>query len=207
MMVIGVTGGVGTGKSTVAAMFKRLGAVVLDADAIAHQVMEPTRPAWRRIVKAFGSGVLHDDRTINRTRLAAIVFQDASRRRRLERIIHPPVLREIRRQLRQLRRARRAPAVVLDVPLLIEVGAHRGVDALVVVTAPPQIQRQRLQRTSGWSHEQIRARVAAQWTLSAKVALADHVVDNGNGVATTRTQVTRLWNQLVRASSKRARSN
>ena len=206
MVVIGVTGGVGTGKSTVAGMFKRLGAVVLDADAIAHQVMEPTRPAWRRIVKAFGAGALNDDHTINRARLAAIVFRDGNRRRVLERIIHPPVLRELQRQLRRLRRSRRVPAVVLDVPLLVEVGAQRWVDALVVVTAPPRIQRQRLQRKYGWSDADIRARTSAQWKLSAKVALADHVVDNGNGVATTRTQVNRLWNQLVRASSKRARS-
>ena len=198
MVVIGVTGGVGTGKSTVAGMFKALGAVVLDADMIAHQVMEPKRLAWRRIVKVFGRGVLNDDESINRRQLAGLVFRDDDSRRRLERIVHPQVLREIRSRLRRLRRSRKVPAVVLDVPLLVEVGAQGLVDALVVVTAPPQIQRARLKDTHGWSDEEIRARVAAQWELSAKAALADDVIDNAGGVDATRTQVKRIWNQRVR---------
>ena len=198
MLVIGVTGGVGTGKSTVAAMFKRLGAVVLDADAIAHQVMEPKRVAWRQIVGAFGEEMLNEDQTVNRKRLAARVFHDEPARKRLEQIIHPPVLRAITRELGRLRRARWHPAVVLDVPLLVEVGAHRLVDALVVVTAPPQLQRQRLRRQHGWSEEEINARIAAQWELSSKADLADYVVDNSDGVDATRTQVKHIWNQLTR---------
>ena len=200
MIVIGLTGGVGTGKSTVAKMFRQLGAVVLDADALAHQAMEPTRPAWRSIVKVFGNGVLNADRTVNRRRLASLVFSDARRRRQLERIIHPVVLRQMKRALRQLRRARAVNAVVLDVPLLLEVGAEGLVDALVVVTAPPQAQRKRLQRAHGWSDEETTARIAAQWVLSAKAALADYVVDNSNGVKATRRQVRQLWKQLVPAN-------
>ena len=103
MLVIGVTGGVGTGKSTVAGMFGRLGAVVLDADALAHQVMEPKRLAWRQIVKTFGEEILNDDQTINRRRLAATVFRDEPRRRRLEEIIHPQVLRLMKQRLHRLR--------------------------------------------------------------------------------------------------------
>ena len=196
MVVIGVTGGVGTGKSTVAGMFKRLGAVVLDADAMAHQVMEPKRLAWREVVKTFGEGVLNDDQTINRRRLASLVFSDEQSRRRLEAIIHPRVMREIRRRLHRLRGSRRIPAVVLDVPLLVEVGAQDLVDALVVVTAPPGVQRERLKRQHGWADEDTRARMGAQWELSAKAALADHVVDNSDGVDATRTQVKRIWDQL-----------
>ena len=197
MVVIGVTGGVGTGKSTVAAMFKRLGAVVLDADAIAHHVIEPKKLAWRNVVKVFGSGILQDDQSINRQALAAIVFCDPQRRAQLEAIIHPHVLRRIREELRRLTRSHRVRAVVLDVPLLLEVGAHEMVDALVVVTAPPDVQRERLTRTHGWTDEAVRARMAAQWDLSAKVAMADHVVDNANGVDATREQVKRIWNQLI----------
>jgi dephospho-CoA kinase len=197
MLVIGVTGGVGTGKSTVAQMFRALGAVVLDADAIAREVVEPQRLAWRRIVKTFGDGVLNDDRTVNRAQLASRVFADPARRRALEDIIHPQVLRRIKQQVHRLRRQRRVKAVVLDVPLLLEANAQDLADAVVVVTAPPEAQRRRLRQQHGWSEEEIAARRGAQWELSAKVALADHVIDNGGSVEATRTQVKRLWNRLV----------
>ncbi len=205
MVVIGVTGGVGTGKSTVANIFKQLGAVVLDADAMAHQVMEPKRLAWRQIVKTFGEGILNDDQTVNRRQLASVVFRDEQGRKRLERIIHPQVLRVMKQQLHRLRRSRRIKAVVLDVPLLVEVGARSWVDALVVVTAPPEVQRERLQKKYGWSDEETTARMDAQLELSAKVALADHVVDNADGVDATRTQVKRIWNQLVPLSRRISR--
>jgi dephospho-CoA kinase len=197
MVVIGVTGGVGTGKSTVARMFRELGASALDADVIAHRVMEPGKPAWRRIVKAFGKRVLNPDRTVNRTRLAAAVFNDPEERRRLESIVHPPVLREIRRALARLRRERKTRSVVVEIPLLLEVGAEKLVDVIVVVTAPAEAQRRRLKQQRGWSDKEIRARAKAQWDLPAKVALADAVIDNGNGVEATRTQVKRIWKQRV----------
>jgi dephospho-CoA kinase len=197
MIVIGVTGGVGTGKSTVGNMLKRLGAVVLDADAIAHQVMEPKRLAWRQIVKTFGDEILNDDQTVNRKRLARLVFHNDQNRKCLEQIVHPRVLRDIKQQLHRLKRARRIRAVVLDVPLLVEAGAHRLVDALVVVTAPPDVQRERLKHKRGWSDEEADARIGTQWDLSAKAALADYVVDNSDGVGATRTQVKRIWDQLV----------
>ena len=211
MVVIGLTGGLGTGKSTVARMFQQLGAVVLDADALAHEAMEPRRLAWRQVVRAFGEAVLNPDQTINRGRLAQRVFRDGQARRRLERILHPQVLREIRLRLGRLRcpstslrtpsrarvEGRRARAVVLDVPLLIEAGAQRLVDALVVVTAPPEVQRRRITNRRGWSEEETEARIAAQWDLAAKAALADYVVDNSDGVDVTRTQVKRIWKRLV----------
>jgi dephospho-CoA kinase len=190
-------------------MFRQLGATVVDADVLAHQVMEPRRLAWREIVAAFGERMVNDDQTIHRKRLAALVFRDEHARRRLERIIHPRVIREIKGQVRRLQRSRRIPAVVIDVPLLVETGTEDIVDALVVVTAPPDVQRKRLQDQHGWSHEEIDARIAAQWDLSAKVALADYVVDNSDGVDATRTQVKRLWEKLVphhRSSSTSRRS-
>ena len=202
MIVIGVTGGIGMGKSTVAGMFRQLGAVVLDADAIAHRVMEPKRLAWRQVVRAFGERVLNEDQTIQRRRLAEIVFSDDAARRRLERIIHPQVLREIKRELHRLKRSRKVVAVVLDVPLLIEAGAHHLADALVVVTAPPEAQRARLKDKHGWTDAEIDARAGAQLDLSAKAVLADYVVDNSDGVDATRTQVRRIWNLLERAKAR-----
>ena len=195
MVVIGVTGGVGTGKTTVAKMFKELGATVLDADVMAHQLMEPKRLCWRRIVERFGEKVLNEDQTINRRRLAAIVFHDAQQRRELEALIHPPVLRQMKQRLHGLRRLRRIPAVVLDVPLLVEADAQGMVDLLVVVTAPPDVQRERLRRRYGEAQEG-EARIASQMELSAKVALADAVVETGGTLDATRTQVKRIWEQL-----------
>ena len=205
MVVIGVTGGFGTGKSTVAKMFQELGAAVLDADAIAHQLMEPKRLAWRRIVEVFGEEILNEDQTVNRQRLGAMVFRDETRRRQLEAILHPQVLRQIKQHLHRLTRLRRVRAAVLDVPLLVEVGAQGLVDALVVVTAPPEVQRERLARKYGGAHD-VEARIAAQWDLSAKAALADYRVDNADGMETTRTQVKRIWEQLVPNRRHRSRT-
>ena len=194
MLVIGVTGSVGTGKSTVAAMFARRGAVVLDADRIAHDVLQPGRIGWRRTVRAFGSKIVKVDRTIDRSALAQIVFTNAPARRKLEAIVHPLVLGQIRRELGRLRRAK-ARAVILDVPLLLETNAHRLVDAVIVVTARPAVISTRL-RARGWTEMEIRRRRRAQWEVSAKEALADVVIDNSQGLATTRTQVTRVWQKL-----------
>ena len=206
MVVIGVTGGVGTGKSTVAKMFRQLGAVVLDADAIAHQLMEPKRLCWRRVVECFGQEILNEDQSINRRRLADIVFRDAQRRRDLEAIIHPAVLRQIKQRLHRLGRSRRIRAVVLDVPLLVEVDAHGMADVLVVVTAPRQVQRTRLAHRYG-DPEEVDARIAAQMEVSAKAALADFVVDNAGTLDATRTQVKRIWEQLVPSHRHRSKSS
>ena len=198
MVVIGVTGSVGTGKSTVAKMFQELGTMVLDADVMAREAMEPKRLAWRRIVEAFGGQVLNEDQTLNRTALARLVFSDPQARQRLEHIIHPQVLRRIKQQLHRVtRRPRMVPAVVLDVPLLVEVGAQALVNVLVVVVAPPEVQRERLTKKYGWTAEEITQRIEAQLDVSAKAALADYVVDNADGLEHTRRQVRQIWHQVV----------
>jgi dephospho-CoA kinase len=194
MIVVGITGGVGTGKSTVAKMLKELGAEVIDADRLAHEAMQPRRAAWRRIVRRFGRTILTPDGSIYRPALGRLVFRDAKARRRLEAIIHPEVIRRTTIRVAQLRRQGRARVAVLDVPLLVEAGMHQLVDLLLVVRAPRSVQRRRL-KARGWSDHEIRRRVAAQWTLSAKVALADVVIDNGNGLLKTRKQVKDLWNR------------
>ncbi len=196
-VVFGVTGGVGTGKSTVARMFQELGAVVLDADVLAHRLLEPKKLAWRRVVTAFGDRVLNEDQTIDRRRLAEAVFTDEAARRRLEAIIHPQVRRDIRRHLHRLARSRRVKAVALDVPLLFEAGMEDLADVVVVVTAPPEVQRRRLREKFGWTDDELEARMQAQWALPAKAAAADVVVDNGDGVEATRTQVRRIWTSRV----------
>ena len=195
MIAIGVTGGLGTGKSTVARMFGELGAEVMDADAIAHEVMEPKRVAWRRIVERFGEGVLLEDRTIDRRALAAMVFGDDGARRDLEAIVHPQVLQEIKRR-------RGLKAAVVEVPLLVETQSQGMVDAVVVVTAPPDVQRERLSK-KGFAPDDADKRIAAQASESAKVALADYCVDNSRDLERTRKQVRQAWHQLVEANKRR----
>ena len=206
MVVFGVTGGVGTGKSTVARMCKELGAVVLDADVMAHQAMAPRRLAWRQIVKRFGDDVLNEDGTIDRRALAAVVFSDAAARRALEAIVHPQVLRMMKQQLHRLRRRRGLPAVVLDVPLLLEAGMQELADVLVVVTAPAEAQHRRLRAAHGWTEEETAARIAAQWDVGAKAGLADEVIDNSGSVDATRTQVKQLWKQRVSRNKRSSTS-
>ena len=196
MVVVGITGGVGTGKSTVARMLKALGAEVIDADELAHEALRARRAPWRRIVRVFGRTVLNADGSIDRHALGRRVFQDARARKRLEAIIHPYVIRQTRARLAQLRRATRVRVVALDVPLLLEAGMRRLVDLLVVVNAAPPVQRRRL-KERGWSAREIDQRVKAQWKGSAKGALADVGIDNTAGLLKTRRQVADLWNRYL----------
>jgi dephospho-CoA kinase len=199
MIVIGITGGVGTGKSTVARMLKELGAKVIDADELAREALRPRGVGWRRVVRAFGRTILNADGSIDRHALGRRVFHDARTRRRLEAIVHPYVIRQTRARLARWRRAKRVRVVALDVPLLLEAGMRRLVDLLVVVNAAAPAQRRRLQQARGWSAREVAQRVKAQWTVSAKAALADVVIDNGAGLLKTRRQVADLWNRhLVR---------
>jgi dephospho-CoA kinase len=197
--VIGLTGGLGTGKTTVARMFRALGAAVIDADRLAHRALGRGQPAAAWAKQRLGAGALKPDGSVDRRALAAAVFADPATRRSLERLVHPQVLRDTRARIRLLRKSGRAKVVVLDVPLLFEAKMDRLADQTVVVFARPAIQRQRLLR-DGWTAHDIAARTAAQWNLSAKVALADHVVDNSGRVEHTRGQVRRIWKRLQAAS-------
>ncbi|MCP9471962.1 MAG: dephospho-CoA kinase [Nitrospira sp.] len=177
MVLVGLTGGVATGKSTVASMFKRCGAVVIDADALARSVVEPGKPAWREIVKSFGKTVLNPDRTINRRVLGGIVFRDPEQLRRLERIVHPRVSRAQRRLVRSAFARDPRAVVVYDVPLLFEAGIERTVDHIIVVSADRDIQIARLQNRDGLSRADAIRRIKSQMPLAKKRRLADFVLD------------------------------
>ncbi len=198
MIVIGVTGGVGTGKSTVARIFADLGAQVLDADRMTHELLEPGTVSWKKIVSSFGKEILRSDRRIDRGRLARIVFSRPSRLKRLNRIIHPAVRRAIRRRLAALRRRDPQGVAVLDIPLLIEAGSAYKVDALVVVSAPLKRAAARLSRRSGWSFEQVRRRQLLQLPLREKERMADFLGRNNGSKAATRRQVAQIWKQVVK---------
>ncbi|MGQ0667788.1 MAG: dephospho-CoA kinase [Nitrospiraceae bacterium] len=176
MLLVGLTGGIATGKSTVASMFRQCGAVVIDADQLAQDAVKPGKSAWRAIVKTFGRGILNPDRTINRRALGAIVFADRAELRRLERIIHPRVVRE---QVRLTKEAfRKAPnaIVIYDVPLLFEAGIDKRVDKIVVVTVNQNTQIARLKKRNRLTRVEAVRRIHNQLALAEKVRHADFVL-------------------------------
>jgi dephospho-CoA kinase len=195
MIVIGVTGGFGTGKTSVSRMFGKLGAVVLDADEIAHDAIAYKKPAWQRIVRRFGTSILDGSNEIDSRRLAGIVFKEPASRKSLEKIVHPVVKRVFKQRLRELSKKPGCMVAVIDVPLLIEAGMGRFADELVVVTASSESVRRRLIK-KGFFGQEIKRRQKAQLDIKAKVALADYVIDNSDGLEHTRTQVRRIWQQV-----------
>jgi dephospho-CoA kinase len=192
---IGLTGGIGSGKSTVSALLAARGAVIIDADRIAREVVEPGTPGLARVVERFGAGVLTPDGALDRAALGAIVFADEAARRDLEGILHPLISAEAGR------RAAAAPpdaVVVHEIPLLVEAAdaaASRDHDVVVVVEAPLDVRIRRLAERGVTSHD-ARARIAAQATDEERRAVADHVLDNGGDRADLERQVDALWAAL-----------
>ena len=195
-MRIAVTGGIGSGKSSVTARLAERGAVVIDADRIAREVVEPGTPGLAAVVAEFGTGILTPDGALDRPAMAAIVFSDEGRRRALEAIVHPLVGR---RSQELLEAAPDDALVVYDVPLLAEsadLGRVEGFDRVVVVTAPVEVRVRRLV-DRGLAEADARARIAAQAPDDARLAIADLVVDNSGDLEALDAEVDRLWTSLV----------
>ena len=199
MLKIAITGGAGSGKSVVARMFQEVGAAVLDADEIAHRVVEVGAPAWEELRKAFGPEFFLEDGALNRPVMARRVFGDPQARLRLNEIVHPYVAREIRERLADLER-QRVTMVLVEVPLLFEAGLAGGYDRVIVVDANPQEQVERLQARDQRSEAEIQGIIDAQMPLKDKVSRADYVVDNRGSLEETRRQVQTIWENLQKSS-------
>lgn len=208
MYLIGLTGNIATGKSTVCDILKQLGARVIDADLVAHAVLQRGSPAWRSVVEQFGYDILHSDGTIDRRKLGAVVFGDASKLRTLERITHPAVGEELALLVRDAAAAPDAAdaIVVIEAVKLYEAGLHEYLDALWVVTAPPEEQKRRLVQVRGLSESEADARLRSQPPLDEKLKRATVVIDNGGSIEETRVQVMRAFIQInpERAGDKTA---
>jgi dephospho-CoA kinase len=201
--IVGLTGGIGSGKSTVAAMFEKLGAVVVDADAIVHELQARGQPLLDEIAAEFGPQVLAPDGALDREALGAIVFRDVDARQRLNRLVHPKVGAEFARRLQAARDAG-AALVVLDIPLLFEsrrAGSSGAsalpFDATVLVWVPRETQIERQLAREGYGQDEAERRVAAQMPIDEKRELADHVIDNSGSLAETERQVRELYAQLT----------
>ncbi|HEX7128104.1 MAG TPA: dephospho-CoA kinase [Thermodesulfobacteriota bacterium] len=204
LLVVGLTGGIASGKSTVSAMLEALGIPVIDADRLAREVVEPGRPAFAEVVAAFGPEVVAPDGRLDRARLGAIVFADPAARARLEAIVHPRVFEAERARLAEIARRDPGGVAVVDAALLLESGNARWMDAVVLVAAPRETQIERLVGRRGLSRAEAEARVAAQWPLERKRALADYEIDNGGSLESTRRQVAALAEALRERARARA---
>ncbi len=199
MRVLGLTGGIGSGKSMVAQIFARLGAVVIDADQLAREIVEPGQPVLQEIATAFGRDVLLSDGRLDRSKLAGIIFADPAKRARLDAITHP----RIRARMDEEIRARRSgPGVlIVDIPLLYENARTHSVERVIVVWVDPQTQLRRIRQRDGLSAEAARQRIAAQMPLDAKRGRADHVIDNSGSREDTRRQVEAIYHLYAPAAA------
>lgn len=192
MLRVGLTGGIASGKTSVAEQLAARGAVVIDSDVLAREVVEPGTPGLAAVVRRFGEEVLTDGR-LDRAQLGALVFADPEARRNLESIVHPAV----RSRAAELERQAPADAVVVHViPLLVETGQARDFDVLLVVDLDPATQLERLRNRNGLSVEEARARMAAQAGREERLAVADHVLDNNGSPEDLKRDVARVWAQL-----------
>jgi dephospho-CoA kinase len=195
---IGLTGGIGSGKTLVARLFKDSGAALVDADAIAREVVAPGGPAYKGIIAAFGSTVVRPDGTLDRKALGERAFSDASARRQLNALTHPHIRRRMAEEGARLASYPEVEVIVLDIPLLLETtdGRDLGLDGIIVVNADDDVRIGRLVARDGLTEAGARRRLAAQMPLREKVARADWVIDNNGSPAHTREQVRILWETL-----------
>ncbi|USG64419.1 dephospho-CoA kinase [Brevibacillus ruminantium] len=194
-MILGLTGGIATGKSTVTAMLRERGIPVIDADQIAREVVEPGMPAYESIVRYFGADVLLPDGQINRAKLGEIVFSDEAERQKLNAIVHPEV-RRVMREEAEAAEAAGAKIVFMDIPLLFESKLQHMVDKVVVVYATAQMQLSRMMERDEFEEEQAQKRLRAQWPIDQKREQADFVIDNTGSREETEKQVEHLLERL-----------
>jgi dephospho-CoA kinase len=196
MLNVGLTGGIATGKTTVAGMFQEKGADLIDFDVLTRYAEEPDRPAWKAIVDFFGTGVLNSDRTINRGKLGAIVFQDRAKLAKLNDIVHPLVFREWRLCIAGIQKTKPDAVVISDIPLLIETNSQKLVDVVILVYATPERQLERLLARDGCTREDALNRLASQLPIDEKIPHAHMIIDNSSSWEETRRCVDAIWEEL-----------
>lgn len=189
-MVIGLTGGIASGKSTVAKTLANLGALIIDGDETAHHLMEPHQAAWEDIVQAFGREILNPDMTINRLKLSAMVFNDDGQLQVLNRITHPLVFGSFKSQIQQIEASQPEAVVIMDVPLLYEAHMDQLCDQVWVVWVDRETQIKRLMERNGFTRQEALKRINSQMPLDEKAKLADVVIDNSKNLEETIRTVT-----------------
>jgi len=201
VLLIGLTGGIASGKSTISQYLREAGIPVIDADTIAREVVEPGHKAYEAIVERFGKSILSADKTIDRSRLGALVFEDEAARRDLEAITHPEIFREMARRIREIKDdpsgTSRLPMIVIDAALLFESGLHQSMDKNILIKIDPQLQLQRLMLRDHLSEPEARQRIDSQWSHEDKEALAPFIIDNSGSLEDTQRQVYAVLQEIL----------
>lgn len=199
--MIGLTGGIAAGKSVVAERFRELGAVIIDADLISREIVEPGEPALATIVENFGAEVLTEDGRLNRAKLGARIFAEPQAREILNQIMHPEVKRKVQTRLKEIESSNPDAVVVYDVPLLVEakVDENQNFDLVIVVDATEAIRLERLVRLRGLTPSEATARIQSQASSEERLAVADVVIDTNGTIQETLRQVDQVWNQIKRS--------
>ncbi len=207
-IIVGITGGIACGKSTVAQLLAEKGAIAINSDVLGHQLLKRGSPVMDELIDAFGSGILDEFGDVSRQKLGAIVFSDKSAREQLNAIMHPPIVQQSRSEAKRLVTNNPDCVVLIDAPLLIEAGSQDTVDIIIVVTASADMQLQRqLDRSIAQnrllSREEAQARIDSQMPLSEKVTYADFVIENNNTIEELHQKVNQLWANLQNVKCNR----
>jgi len=197
MLNVGLTGGIGSGKSTVDGLFREKGAEIIDFDTLAHAVEAPGGTTWKEIVAYFGREILNDDDTINRERLGTIVFRDSKKLKKLNSIVHPSVFDEWQRKVETIRLKRKEAIIISDIPLLIEVRWHEYVDVVVLVYLSPEEQIKRIMKRNGYSRHEAMDRLNSQMPIDEKIPFANFIIRNEGSVEATEKIVSDIWEKLL----------
>jgi dephospho-CoA kinase len=208
MLIVGLTGGVASGKTIVSEVFQEEGAYLIDADRIARELVQPHRPAWNELRRAFGDEILREDGSIHRKRLAEKVFSDPRQRKILEGILHPRIEEEMRRRTAEIGRKDPEVIVIIDAALIVERGNHREMDRLIVVTSTVEQQIERLRNREGASREEAERILAAQVEPKERLKVADYIIRNEGSLEETKERAREVFRELKRiAVEKERRSN
>lgn len=198
MKVIGLTGGIASGKSTISMLLRDKGAVIIDADEIAREILSPKKPAWNAVIDCFGREILLDGENIDRKKLGRMVFSDRAMLEKLNRITHPAILEEIKKRLDYYRQ-KREKIVVIDAALLLEIGLDSMVDEVWLVAVDEKTQLERLlNREKEMSVEEAMDRIRAQLPLDKKIKMADRIIENSGSIEETKRQIDALWRDISR---------
>lgn len=198
MINVGLTGGIGSGKSTVLKLFEKRGAFLIDFDELAHRVEEPGTETWKKIVDHFGHDIIHDDGTVNRVKLGAIVFGSPVQRAALNAIVHPAVFEEWRRRIDEIKNTKGDAIIISDVPLLIEAGMQTLFDCVILIYLPPDTQIERIMKRNGFSRHEAQERLAAQMPIGDKIPLCDFVIGNEGSIGETERKVDEVWKAITK---------
>ena len=203
MLIVGLTGGVASGKTGTSQVLKEEGAYIIDADQIARELVQPQKPAWNELIRAFGKGILQEDGSIHRKKLAEKVFADPKQRKRLNQILHPRIKEEMGRRTKEIGQKDPEAIVVIDAPLLVELGDHYEMDKLIVVTSTQTQQIERLKDRDGISPEAALKILSSQMPLGEKVKLADFVIGNEGSLEETKKRAREVFKELKKVMLKK----